>query len=283
MSVAAQGRGVLELLPWVLQKVSPTVSEDLQLVSAGILMTFRQIDFLPVVNGMSVVGGFAGLHVVSTLEKVRDGGIWRLVARKVGEVCDRSVPHIGPRDSLLSVLSSMNDAKFGHGCVLENNGELVATIAFRDIIRYLSGIDVKAGIQVKEIASAAVSLPREATITELLNTLLTKRIRRVIVRGSEKQVIADDKILARQAFSHEGLLAMRYTAKVFFERQLSSLALAEPGSVKGDQDVAEAWSLMYRNPAECLLVEGENKIVTPWDAVLKPYTLGKFPSISARS
>lgn len=280
--MAARDRGVLELLPWVLQKVSPTVSEDLQLMSAGILMTFRQIDFLPVVRGMSVVGRFAGLHVISNLEKVKDGGIWRLVAKKVGEVCDRSVPQVGSKDTLASVLNSMNSAKFGHGCVLEKNGELVATIALKDVVSYLSGLDVKAGLQVKEIASPAVSLPSEATITDLLNTLLTRRIRRVLVRGLEKQVIADDKVLARQAFSHEGLLALRYTPKIFFERQLSSLALADPGTIRSDKDVAEAWSLIYKNPAECLLVEGENKILTPWDVVLKVYSLGKFPSIPAQ-
>lgn len=281
MRMDAKDRGVLELLPWVLQNVSATVSEDLQLMSAGILMTFRQIDFLPVVKGMNVVGRFAGIHVVSNLEKVRDGGIWRLVAKKVGDVCDRSVPHVGSKDSLLSVLNSMNDAKFGHGCVLEKNGELVATIALKDIIRYLSDLNDKAGLQVKEVASPTISMRGEASITDLLNTLLTKRIRRILVTGLKNHVIADDKILARQAFSHEGLLAMRYTPKVFFERQLSSLALAEPGSIKGEQDVAEAWPLIYESPAECLLVEGENKILTPWDVVMKPYALGKFPSIPA--
>jgi len=278
--MAGEGRGVLELLPWVLQKVSPTVSEDLQLMSAGILMTFRQIDFLPVVKGMSVVGRFAGIHVVSSLEKVRDAGTWRLIARRVGDVCDRDVPRVSSKDSLVSVLNSMSSAKFGHGCVLEKNGELVATIALKDIIQYLSGLNMRAGLQAKEVASPTLSLPSEATITELLNTLLTKRIRRVLVKGLDKQLIADDRILARQAFSHEGLLAMKYTPKMFFERPLSSLALVEPGSISGEKDVAEAWSQIYTNPAECLLVEGENRILTPWDAVMKPYTLGKFPSIS---
>ncbi len=279
MHMTVENREVLELLPWVLQKISPTVSEDLQLMSAGILMTFRQIDFLPVVKGMSVVGMFAGLHVLSNLEKVRDGGMWRLVARKVGEVCDRNVPQINPKDSLGSVLNSMKTAKFGHGCVLEKNGELLATIALKDIIRYLSDLNVKAGLQVKKVASPTVSMPSEANITDLLNTLLTKRIRRVLVKGLERQVIADDKILARQAFSHEGLLALRHTPKIFFERQLTSLALAEPGSISGDKDLSEAWTLIYRNPAECLLVEGENGILTPWDLVLKPFSQDRLPSI----
>ncbi len=149
----------------------------------------------------------------------------------------------------------------------------------KDVIRYLSDLNVKAGLQVKEVASLTVSMPSEANITDLLNTWLTKRIRRVLVKGLERQVIADDKILARQAFSHEGLLALRYTPKMFFERQLSSLALAEPGTISGDKDLAEAWALIYRNPAECLLVEGENKILTPWDTVLKPYTQDRLPSI----
>lgn len=279
MRIVSEARGLLELLPWVLKRISPTVNEELQLLTACIPMVFRHVDFLPVMRDMSVVGRFAGLEVVIALLEVRSAGLKVLVANSVRSCCGRSLSQVGPRDSLTSLLDSISKTKFGHGCIVED-GKFVATVALRDLIEYASNANRGggAGVRVTEIASPTVSLPREATVTELLNTFLTKRIRRVVVRGVGKPAIADDRLLAQSAFSPEGLLTIRNTPEKFFQRALSSLALLDLGSIGGNEDVAEAWSMIYRNPAECLLVEDEDKMLTPWDAVIKLCAQGKFPS-----
>jgi CBS domain-containing protein len=276
--MSTRNQSLLELFPWVLKELSPAVNESLQLMSAGILMAFRRIYFLPVVRDARVVGRFDGEKLVRVLEKVRDGGPWRLVAYHVGDVYDKVVPEVGSKDSLSSLVSSMAQQRYGHGCVVED-GKLIATISLRDFARYFSSIGVSAGVKVGEFAQPIISLPAESTTFELLGTLLSKRIRRVVVSGMGKRLLADDRLVVQSAFSNEGLVAIKYATKAFFERHLSELELMEPGTISGDQDLAEAWKMIYANPAQCLLVDA-NGILTPWDAFVTPYVQGRLTSIS---
>src|SRR5208283_4388753 len=63
----------------------------------------------------------------------------------------------------------------------------------------------------------------------------------------------------------------------FFKLSLSNLSLREASSIDGEADIAEAWNAILKSPAECLLVNG--KIVTPWDLVIRLYSLGRFPTV----
>jgi len=277
-TMSTQNQSLLELFPWVLKELSPTVDESLQLMSAGILMTFRQIYFLPVVRDARVVGRFDGEHVVQVLEKVRDGGPWRLVAYHVGDVYEKTVSQLSAKNSLSSLIRSMGELRFGHGCIVED-GKLIATISLRDLALYFSSIGVSTGVRVGEIAQPIISLPAESTTFELIGTLLSKHIRRVVVDGMKKRLLADDRLVVQNSFSNEGLVAIKYTTKVFFERHLSQLELIEPGNISGDQDLAEGWKKIYANPAHCLLVD-DDKILTPWDAFVTPYVQGRLTSIA---
>jgi CBS domain-containing protein len=268
-------RSIIDLMPSLRLRPSPTLNENVEFVSAGILMTFKHVYFFPVVKDRGLVGRFNCEHVVRVLEKVRDGGPWRLVAKRIGDICDREVPQVSSNDSLSSILDSMVKVNFGHCCVVDQ-GNLTAVVSLRDIVDYLSSLKVKAGITMGEIARPIIGLPATTTMAQFLGTLLTKRIRRVAVEGLEKRLMADDRLVAENAFTNEGLTTLRHTPRMFFERRLSELTLVEPGRMSGEQDVAQAWDKMYSNPAECLIVD-DKKILTPWDAVITPYSRGKLP------
>jgi hypothetical protein len=268
-------RSIMDLMPSLRLRPSPTLNENVEFVSAGILMAFKHVYFFPVVKDRGLVGRFDCEHVVRVLEKVRDGGPWRLVVNRIGDICDREVPEVTSKDSLTSLLDAILKLKFGHGCIVDE-GNLSATVSLRDIVDYLSSLKVKAGITMREVARPIIGLPATTTMSEFIGTLLTKRIRRVAVEGLEKRLMADDRLVAENAFTNEGLATLRQTPRMFFERRLSQLTLVEPGHMDGQEDIAQAWDKMYSNPAECLIVDEKN-ILTPWDAVITPYSRGKLP------
>lgn len=100
--------------------------------------------------------------------------------------------------------------------------------------------------------------------------MLTKMVRKVVVKDSSS--VADTRMIMGKYLKPEALLMSRdKNPEEYFHDSLSSLPLPKAGTINGNADLAEAWDTIYKNPAECLLVEGENKILTPWDLVVKPH------------
>jgi len=270
-----QKRRIKDLMLPLRSTLPLTVSQNMQFMMAGILMVFNHAYFLPVLDDSRLVGRFDGEQVILVLEKMRDAGPWRLTGSLVADVCNAEVPQASPEDALSSLLDSMIKARFGHGCIVDHD-KLIRTVSLRDIAEYLSSLKTKTGVTAAEASHAMIELPPTATISQLLTTLLNKRIRRVGVEGLEKTLMADDRMVADAAFSNEGLAILRRSPRTFFERQLSQLPLVEPGRMSGERDVAEAWGTMYSNPAQCLIVD-DSRVLTLWDTVITPYERRKLP------
>ena len=267
---------VLQLFPWVFQRASPTVDEDDSILDEAAILAFRQVDFLPVLRARKVTGRAGGFEIVKVLREIRDFGFQHLMGRKIADVCKERVGLVawrGVKDSLQSLLDAMLRTEFGHACIVEDRW-LLATVSLRDIIRYATSLVTATGVQVADLANPAISLPSDATVSELLDLMVTKRVRRVVVEAGGGKV-ADDRCVVEHAFSAEGLTVLRDRPDDFFNLPLGNLPLREATSIDGKADVAEAWGAIYTSPAECLLVDG--KIVTPWDLTLRVYRLGKFP------
>jgi len=274
--MSAKKQSIIELMPSLRSKPLQTVNENMEFMTAGILMAFNHIYFLPVVRDSHLIGRFDGEHVIRVLEKIRDGGPWRLTGNRVGDICSVEVPQANPKDSLKSLLDSIVRSKFGHGCIVDQDS-LMATVSLRDIAEHLSSLKIKTGVTAAQASHPIIGLPATATISQLLTTLLNKRIRRVAVDGLEKtMMMADDRLVADLAFSNEGLANLGHASRTFFERQLSQLPLLQPGVISGERDVAEAWGTMYSNPAQCMIVD-DNRILTLWDTVVTPYERGNLP------
>jgi CBS domain-containing protein len=263
------------MLPGLFQKTPLTVDDTTPITHVGMLMAIKEIDFLPVYfyemdqqgHIMHRIGRIAGYIVTKALHDVRGP---ELLDKTVKDFVNTKIELIPQMSLLTDLLDAIVKTQFGHACIGEHN-EIAATVSLRDLIRYAPSIGLDGDMQVKEVASDLISLPQDATMNQLLNMLLEKRIRRVLVDGLEQPRMVDDRVIARHAFSYEGLRVRRTSSQKFYDRPLYSLPVLKPGRINPDASLAEAWSLIYENPAECLLVEGENKIITPWDVVIKPY------------
>ena len=266
---------LLQLFPWVFQRASPTVDEYDSVLDEAAILAFRQVDFLPVLRARKVTGRLHGLDLFRVLRETKDFGFQHLMGRKIADVCKERVGLLGVKDSLRSLLDAMLTTAVGHACIVEDQ-ELMATVSLRDIIRYATSLGTSTGVQVADLANPTISLPSDATVSELLDLMVSKRVRRIVVEA-EGGKVADDRCVVEHAFSDEGLAVLRDRPDDFFKLPLGNLPLREASSIDGRADVAEAWEAILKSPAECLLVDG--KIVTPWDLVIRLYSLGKFPGV----
>ena len=270
-----ESRALSELFPWIFQRTSPTVDEDNSLLDEAVILGFRYVDFLPVLRAGKVTGRIHAKEIVKVLREIRDSGFQQSSERKIDSITQREVGLLGVRDSLGSLLNAMLRNGVGHACVVEDQ-RFVATVSLRDIIRFATSLKARTGVHAMDLANPIISLGSDATVSKLLDQMILKSVRRVVVQG-EGQKVADDRVVIERAFSSDGIMMLRDRPDDFFKLPLRNLELREASSIDGGADVAEAWNAILTSPAECLLLDGE--IVTPWDLVIRLYSLGRFLTI----
>jgi CBS domain-containing protein len=249
----------------VFQRDSPTVDDSSLLIHEALLLAFRYVDFIPVVRPAKLAGSIGGLEVLNVLRVARRSGFRHLLQAKIAHI-SRPAGMVAPRDSLQSLLTVMLGRRLGHACIVQD-GELTATIGLRDVVRWASSAYTETGVEVSKLANPTISLPSTATLSEMLDLMMERRVRRMLVRGEGLGKVADDRVVVEYAFGHEGILTLRDRPDDFWNHPMGDLPLRDVWSIDGRADVAEAWRMMYNSPAECLLVDG--KILTPWDVVIR--------------
>ncbi|HKM51699.1 MAG TPA: CBS domain-containing protein [Candidatus Bathyarchaeia archaeon] len=266
---------LLQLFPWIFQRTSPTVDEDNSLIDEAVILGFRHVDFLPVLRAGKVTGRIHGKEIVKVLREIRDIGFQQSSRMKIDSIIQIRIGLLGVRDSLRLLLDAMLRNGVGHACVVEDQ-RLVATVSLRDVIRFVTSLNLRTGVRVIDLANPAISLPSNATVSKLLDQMILKNVRRIVVQGDGQKVV-DDRGVVEYAFGSEGIMLLKDRPDDFFKLPLRNLSLREVSRIDGEADVAEAWDAILKSPAECLLVDG--KIVTPWDLVIRLYSLGRFPTV----
>ena len=270
--------GLLQLLPWASSRPAPVVREDDPVMVAAMLMAFRGVDFIPVIrSGGILAGAVGGSEIIRLLRESMRDGFGALIRNKTGSIA-KEIGRATSKATIPEILNIMRSTSFGNVCVVKGNN-LITTITIRDLIGYASTISDESGLRVSEVASKpVVSLEPDATVSDLLNMMITRRIRRVVIDVGGRYLIADDRALIQTAFSPTGTMMLRDFPESFFNMKLSKLPLTEPGTIDGDKDMTVAWREMYTNQSCCLLVDDGWGILTPWDSVIKPYLRGCFPT-----
>jgi len=249
------------------------VEDSSFLIHEALLLGFRYVDFVPVMRAAKLAGSISGIEVLNSLRVARHSGFRHLLRAKIGDI-SRPAGIVGPRDSLQSVLTVMFERRLGHACIVQD-GELTVTIGLKDVIRWAASAYTETGVQVSKLANPTISLPLTATMSEALDLMMERQVRRLLVAGGGLQRIVDDRAVVEYAFGHEGILTLRDKPDDFWKHPIGDLPLRDVWSIDCRADVAEAWRIIYNSPAECLLVDG--KILTPWDVVIRACQLTKLP------
>ncbi len=272
---------ILQRFPWIFRPDNTRITENDPIIMSGMLMAFKGVDCIPVAGDWGFAGVVTSYEIIKFLRRASNEGVaslLRCTPKNNPELVLRRDVALPLYDlSVSNILNYMFYTKFGNVCLLQEDS-LVGIISLRDIVRYAYSQLIDTGVKTGEVASRAViRVSRDATLLDVIDLMLTRGVRRVIYEDGDERRVINDMGVIQYAFSNENLAAMRDTPEEFFSRPVEELPMVEVGVAEIGMDVAETWGEIYRSPAGCLFVEDTDMILTPWDAVIKPFLLGKLP------
>jgi len=141
----------------------------------------------------------------------------------------------------------------------------MTTLSLRDILR---AVDFKVDLPAEKLASQLVSVDHMTTLRSALELMLTGSIRNLAVtNGQESLRLLNDRKILEFLLSHEGRLTTAEPNGLDSVR-VNQLDLLNPRYLKKEASARIAAGYLSEISTPCLLFE-ENKIITPWDIVMK--------------
>jgi predicted transcriptional regulator len=187
-----------------------------------------------------------------------------LLRTGVEEAMNPRPNRVAPGASLADVLGKIEGSRTGSIFVLEDN-RLLGYIGLIDIVRWLVDQQIASSSSLEIASTPMFTLPLEASLRRVMELMMDKYIRRVVVTKNDKEVgLVDDRVLTNVVF------AGRNVRKSFQE------IFAEPVTpyvrpvtrVKSNASLLDVARAIAAEECRCILTEGHG-IITPWDVAVK--------------
>ena len=174
-----------------------------------------------------------------------------------------------PADERLECLLGLfNRTRFGF-TVITQGGER-AMVGLSDVLRlYEEGVldtDVKA----KEVASKTITVDGKVTLQAALRTMFENKVRKLVLRGG-KTMVSDREIIS-YIFSPRKLKQTRDSPQSLAQTRVDEVLPVEVEKVAGDTPLREIALALPRASGNTVICE--RGVITPWDAVMKPWSTG---------
>jgi CBS domain-containing protein len=263
---------ISSVLSHVFRRPYVSVSPDTPLLELGTyLATGHQIyvDGLIVARGKKLAGRIGGQHILDCLLKTAYDD-WSTV--RASELMEES-------DSSLELDSSLNDllelfagSKFALAPIADK-GELIGSIGIRDLLPLV--FESRLPAQVTAIGSTQILLEGDETLRTVIDTMLKKRIRNLVLSGNvknsdtKKDYVINDRKILEFIFSYEGkkIMAGAIESDAFSNIRVDSLDLIHVNYVPQTETVSRAANMLRDINTPAIL--SEDQIITPWDVVMK--------------
>jgi CBS domain-containing protein len=263
---------ISSVLSHVFRRPYVSVSPDTPLLELGTyLATGHQIyvDGLIVARGKKLAGRIGGQHILDCLLKTAYDD-WSTV--RASELMEES-------DSSLELDSSLNDllelfagSKFALAPIADK-GELIGSIGIRDLLPLV--FESRLPAQVTAIGSTQILLEGDETLRTVIDTMLKKRIRNLVLSGNvknsdtKKDYVINDRKILEFIFSYEGkkIMAGAIESDAFSNIRVDSLDLIHVKYVPQTETVSRAANMLRDINTPAIL--SEDQIITPWDVVMK--------------
>jgi len=258
---------IREAFPKIFERAYPAVDPTTPILSVLPLLRFHEIDVLPLsFDAVRRQKGVFGFSCLARLIKVRPEGIGSFLRRPC-EVVSEPLTTIRADRSLSSLLNVFLRRRFGFARVLESRG-VGALLTLTDVLGLYEGGTLRSSLTLEDVGSAAFSMPGESTVREVLVEMFERRIRRVFVSGTNEFVW--DRNIIEHLFSPAVLarVALRESEDIL-EIPISGIGARTAKDVEGRLPIREAAALLEVEPGQCLVFN--EKVVTPWDVVMKPW------------
>lgn len=159
------------------------------------------------------------------------------------------------------------------------NGSVVAVLTIRDFLPLVKSKDSVETTTLSKIASALTTIDKNTDVFMAIDIMLKKGIRNIGLTENEKESsrvigVVNDRSILEFLLSHNGRQIMEdYEEKRISHIKISkSLKLYPLLEVPQNESIKIAANLLTEMERPFLILEGKDKIVTPWDIVMKTFS-----------
>ena len=273
-----------DAFPMIFSRSSPAVEENSPMVLAGSLMRFHPVDaaLLLMEKGLQplrvgskgvFLGGYA---ILDNLLKQDPKNYYRFLFEpsKKGGV---PVESLGAGRSLWELLDLYAESRSGF--TLVTRGSLYGMVSLSDVLELYRGGVIDSGLVAQDVAQGPVSTSATTRIKDALSVMFRRRIRRIFIesmgrKSSRGRAFVSDREIISFIFSPRNLEESRDSPSTMLDATIGEAGAIDAEEVDDDAPLSEVARYLTRSQGSCVICT--KGLISPWDAVMKPYLSGKL-------
>lgn len=256
-----------KIFPNITYSTTPCLDATVPLYFGATLLGERRINSIAVLDDGNLVGDFRFLDAMRHMYPLRDTDKTPqdLLNVEVKIVMSPRPNTLDIRATLRVLLRLIESSRTGSVFIVADS-RIVGQVTLTGVLRWLLYAKPKIDATAADIASSAlVSASKNATIGRIVELMLDRYVRKVILRKGRKIVgVVDDRGVTNMIF---GSQCNRTSFRELFKQPVTP-QMTQIGYVKGRTSLPDVSLQVLRQVSQCVLVEGDG-IVTPWDIAIK--------------
>jgi len=272
---------VIDALPHIFRRPLQTIEAGASIFAAGTLLDIPRRDVFAIASALGPdvrlfsqnrrLRAFSGYGLLGALVRTPAKGYYRFLFER----CERAslpLPCIDAGSSLSRVFEVMSKTRIGW--LLARRDVEYAMVTLADLLPLYERGVLATDLLLKDVSTDKVfTLAAGARLDDALRGLIERRVRRVFLSGTRKFV--SDREIMEHIFSPERLRVVRESPEKMLESPLWRVGPASAAKASPGLGVAEmATALDATSGAHCVLAG--SGLVTPWDLIMKPWTMGRL-------
>jgi CBS domain-containing protein len=178
---------------------------------------------------------------------------------------------VSQEDDISRVFAKIKSSKFGF-CQVEAPDGMRGLITLRDLLSLYDRGIMETDLSAGDVASRIFQMREDSLLRDALHEMLRRRMRRVFVSGT-RTLVSDRRIMSH-IFNSTSLEALKRAPYNMLDVTLREVGPVEPTEIDGGASVQKAAHAIRGETEECVLCPAG--VVTPWDLIMKPWTMGRL-------
>ncbi len=184
-------------------------------------------------------------------------------------------------DSYHQLLRIFELTRFGDAAI-EGRMSVPSLITLQEILPLFRSGLIRSRLRLSEISSEMFQISADCTLLEALNLMFEKRVRRVFLSDVPKREpselafpFASTRDIIRFLFSPARLEIAKKDAERWTEARLSDIDVSYAKRIHSGKIVNQAANEIGDGIDDCLVTD-QNKVVSRWDIVMKPWKANNY-------
>ena len=179
-----------------------------------------------------------------------------------------SIKVLSADDGLGDLLKLFSATRFGFTVITQ--GRLRAMVGISDVLQLYEEGTLDTDLKAKEVASKTITVNGKVPLQAALRTMFENKVRKLVLRGGRRMV--SDREIISYVFSPRKLKLTRDSPRSLAQTKLDEVMPVEVEKVAGDTPLREVAVALPRASGNTVICE--RGVITPWDAVMKPWLTG---------